>query len=58
MMERGHATAIMEDRTIIQMNIAHYRALLKRDLAAEIRSTVNQLLDDAKGALVLAKPRG
>ena len=36
-----------EDPTIIKMNVAHYRELLKLDLDDQKRSTVNQLLEEA-----------
>jgi hypothetical protein len=40
-------TAMNEDPTIIKMNVAHYRELLKLDLDDQKRSTVNQLLEEA-----------
>lgn len=43
-----------ENPTIIQMNIAHYRALLARNLDDQKRSTIEQLLAEAERNLVLA----
>jgi hypothetical protein len=45
---------MMEDPTIIQMNIARYQAMLKRELDVEERSIVQRLLADAEAKLVLA----
>lgn len=44
-----------ENPTIIRMNIAHYRALLKRDIDDEKRSTVERLLAEAEANLELAQ---
>ncbi|HEY0525359.1 MAG TPA: hypothetical protein VGD08_18345 [Stellaceae bacterium] len=43
-----------EDPSIIRMNIAHYGALLKRDLGDEKRSVVERLLAEAKRDLAAA----
>jgi hypothetical protein len=43
-----------EDPIIIQMNIAHYGAMLKLDLGDEKRSIVERLLAEAKRDLALA----
>jgi hypothetical protein len=45
---------MMEDPAIIQMNIARYQAMLKRELEFEERSIVQRLLADAEANLVLA----
>ena len=45
-----------EDPTIIQMNIAHYEALLKLDMDDGRRSVVERLLAEAKDDLALAGP--
>jgi hypothetical protein len=45
---------MMEDPAIIQMNIARYQAMLKRELDFEERSIVQRLLADAEANLVLA----
>jgi hypothetical protein len=42
-----------EDPTIIQMNIAHYRAMLKLDLDDAKRSIVERLLAEASYSLTL-----
>jgi hypothetical protein len=42
-----------EDPTIIQMNIAHYRAMLKLDLDDAKRSIVERLLAEASHSLTL-----
>ena len=48
-----------EDPTIVELNIAHYRALLKLDLVDEKRATITQLLANARKALVrTATPAG
>ncbi len=44
-----------ESPIIIQMNIAHYRAMLKLDMGDEKRSVVERLLAEAKSQLVLAR---
>lgn len=44
----------MEDPIIIQMNIAHYQALLKLDLSPDKRSSVEERLVETKRALTLA----
>lgn len=43
-----------EAPTIIQMNIAHYRAMLKLDLNDEKRSLIERLLAEAKKDLIVA----
>jgi hypothetical protein len=43
-----------EEPVIIEMNIAHYGALLAFDLDDEKRSVVSRLLAEAKESLVLA----
>ena len=43
-----------EEPVIIQMNIARYGAMLKRDIDGEKRSVVKRLLTEAKRNLVLA----
>jgi hypothetical protein len=43
-----------EEPAIIEMNIAHYEALLKLDLDDGKRSTVNRLLAEARERLALA----
>ncbi len=40
---------------IIKMNIAHYEAMLKRNISADKRAQVNGLLAEAKIALVQAR---
>ena len=45
---------MMEDPAIIQMNIARYQAMLKRDIDVEERLVVQRLLADAEANLVLA----
>ncbi len=44
---------IEEDPTVIQMNIAHYRAMLKLDLDHAKRSIVERLLAEASHSLTL-----
>ena len=44
-----------ENPQIIQMNIAHYRALLKLDMDDIKRRTIVRLLDEANGNLILAR---
>lgn len=46
---------MMENPVIIQMNIAHYRALLKLDMDDIKRRTVEQLLAEANRELILAR---
>jgi hypothetical protein len=41
-----------EDPTIINMNVAHYRVLLKLDMNDAKRSTIKRLLAEALEALV------
>lgn len=43
-----------EDPIIIQLNIAHYRAILQADTDGEKRSMIERLLAKAKTDLVLA----
>jgi hypothetical protein len=45
---------MMEDPAIIQMNIARYQAMLKRELDVEERLIVQRLLADAEANLALA----
>jgi hypothetical protein len=45
---------MMEDPAIIQMNIARYQAMLKREMDVEERLIVQRLLADAEANLVLA----
>lgn len=47
-----------EEPVIIQMTIAHYRAMLKLDLDDKRRSTVARLLAEAEEHLVLALLEG
>ena len=47
-----------EEPIIIQMNIAHYGALLKLELSAEKRSVVERLLAEAQANLELATSDG
>jgi len=47
-----------EDGFIIQSNIARYRAMLKLDLGDEKRTTVERLLAEATGSVVVAKAQG
>ena len=44
-----------ENPVIIRMNIAHYRALLKLDMDDLRRRTIERLLAEANGDLVLAR---
>jgi hypothetical protein len=48
---------IEEDPTIIQMNIAHYRTMLKLHLDDEKRSVVERLLAEASDSLTLVVHR-
>jgi len=43
-----------EETEIIQMNIAKFQAMLKRDMSTESRSAVERLLIEAKRDLVQA----
>lgn len=43
-----------EEPIIIEMNIAHYEALLKRELEGKQRSIVQKLLAEAKSNLAIA----
>jgi hypothetical protein len=47
-----------EEPSILQMNITHYRKLLKLDLDDEKRSVVERLLAEANEHLVLAAVEG
>lgn len=40
-----------DERFIIKLNVAHYQAMLKRDIDDEKRSTVARLLAEAEQAL-------
>jgi hypothetical protein len=44
----------MEDPFIIQLNIAHYCAMLKLDMDAKKRSVIRRLLAEAEANLALA----
>lgn len=46
---------MMENPVIIRMNIAHYRALLKLDMDDLRRRTIERLLAEAHGDLLLAR---
>jgi hypothetical protein len=50
---KTRGAAMTEEPVIIEMNIAHYEALLKLDLDDGKRSTVNRLLAEAKEKLAL-----
>jgi hypothetical protein len=45
---------VTEDPIIIKMNIAHYLAMLKLDMADENRLVIGRLLADARKDLALA----
>ena len=45
---------MLESPVIIQLNISHYRALLKLNMADDKRSTVKKLLAEAERELRLA----
>lgn len=44
-----------ESPIIIEMNISHYRALLKLDIDDIKRSTIERMLAESEKALVLAR---
>jgi len=48
---------IFEDAAIIEMNISHYRTLLKLDMADERRAAIKTLLAKAMEDLTLSKNR-
>ena len=45
----------LEDPAIIAMNVSHYRALLKLDMAGEQRSQIKKLLAQASEELVMLR---
>ena len=46
---------VFEDPAIIAMNVSHYRALLKLDMADEQRSQIKRLLAQASEELVMSR---
>ena len=46
---------IFEDANIIELNMSHYRALLKLEMADERRATIKNLLAKAMEDLTLSK---
>jgi hypothetical protein len=53
----GGAPVILEDVKIIELNMSHYRALLKLEMADERRATIKNLLAKAMEDLTLSKNR-
>jgi hypothetical protein len=43
---------------VMEMNVAHFQAMLKLDMDDAKRSVIEQLLDEAKSELALAKKDG
>jgi hypothetical protein len=51
----GGEPVIFEDANIIELNMSHYRALLKLEMADERRATIKNLLAKAMEDLTLSK---